>query len=172
LVTVGPWAVVAGGEAQQGGHDTELASVRLFDMRSLAVWSLPLMGQPHDDAVAVGVDRRVIVFGGYLTKGMGFPKIPGMGKPGSGGSGPTWPEISVPVAGAAVEMLVLPPSIDGPPDATHQTRAELKSPSPDVEPNAPNAGGAKRVDSADGVNGVNNVDTLDGVDSVATGANR
>ena len=130
LVTVGPWAVVAGGEAQQTKHDIELVSARLLDRRSLAVWSLPLLNQAHDDSVAIAHGRQVIIFGGYLTKEMSFPKLPGMSRLGKNSnksklsktktSDKNAPTISVPFASAAVEMLTLPVQIDAPGAVTHR----------------------------------------------------
>ena len=107
--TVGPWVVVAGGEAQQAGRDIELASARLLNKSTLAVWSLPLLNQPHDDAVAVSTEHGMIVFGGYLTKSVSFPQLPGTDRSGAGGV--KLPEISVPFAGAAVERLTLPQQV-------------------------------------------------------------
>ncbi len=127
---IGPWVVVAGGEAQQAGHDIELASARLLNRQTLAVWSLPLMSQPHDDAVSISTQRGVIVFGGYLVKSMSFPQLPGLTVPGVHDT--TLPEISVPFAGAAVERLTLPEALD----AAHRPRYDGRNTSAAAAPSA------------------------------------
>lgn len=70
VVTLGPWAVVTGGETQQAGQDTERKTVRLLDRRTGQVYSLPATTWPHDDALAFTRGRSVYVVGGFGTIGL------------------------------------------------------------------------------------------------------
>lgn len=71
-VRVGPWVVVAGGESERRGKDTELAEARLLDTRTLEVWSLPPLPVAQDDAAWVATDTGVAIIGGYRV-GAGDP---------------------------------------------------------------------------------------------------
>jgi len=70
VVTLGPWAVLVGGETQKDGSDTELKTARLLDRRTGAVYRLHDTTWPHDDALAFTDGRGVIVVGGYGKIGL------------------------------------------------------------------------------------------------------
>ena len=61
--------VLAGGESQQQGVDTELTTVRLLDLNDLTVRPMPSLTLPHDGAGGVALDGRVWVFGGLYVLG-------------------------------------------------------------------------------------------------------
>jgi len=70
VVTLGPWAVVVGGETQQAGRDTERKTARLLDRRTGDVFALPDTAWPHDDALAFADERGVLVIGGFGKLGL------------------------------------------------------------------------------------------------------
>ncbi len=98
-IRIGRWIVIAGGETEQGGRDRELATSRLLDCETMAVWSLPPMMVAHDDAVAVRVDQSALVIGGYRV---GTPGLIGV-----------WTGARAPIAVRQVERLELPTAAAG-----------------------------------------------------------
>lgn len=72
---IGPFIFLAGGESQQQNHDTELNAVRLLDPRVTKVFTLPPMAIAHDDAVALTIENRIVVFGGYRVGDSTFPGL-------------------------------------------------------------------------------------------------
>jgi hypothetical protein len=75
-VAVGRRLAVLGGETQRAGMDTELAQARLVNLDDLSVRVLPPMQEPHDDAVAIGLDDGIIIFGGYRRVAAGLLRVP------------------------------------------------------------------------------------------------
>lgn len=65
VVDLGDRVVVAGGESQRDGRDTELAAAWLLDKATLTVSRLPDMSIAHDDAAAAMVNGQVWIFGGF-----------------------------------------------------------------------------------------------------------
>lgn len=106
VAEIGSWIVVAGGESQQKRQDTELNLARLLDARTLSVWALPPLGQPHDDAVSIATPQGLIIFGGYQVKSMTFPRVQIGAKISK--KQLALPGVRVPFAGATVERLTLP----------------------------------------------------------------
>lgn len=110
----GGWGVFGGGESQQQNQDMELADARFLNLKTLEVFSLPKMSQPHDDAVAVPVEQGMIVMGGYLIETVDLPMLrspsgtaqEGRGDKGEqGGRGGRGRR---PTASNRVELLLLP----------------------------------------------------------------
>ncbi len=78
--SVAHWVVLAGGESQRSGRDTEKRTARLLDRRSLEVWSLPDLPTVHDDAASVALDDGVLVVGGYRVSVRGGLPLPTAGR--------------------------------------------------------------------------------------------
>lgn len=67
VVRLGSRIIVAGGESQRQGVDTELSYACMLDTRTLEMGSLPRLFLPHDDSVAVATPTGVIIFGGTFA---------------------------------------------------------------------------------------------------------
>ncbi len=68
VAQIGQWVVLAGGESQRAGQDTELDCTRLLNTQTLTVQPMPVLVQPSDDAVAIVTERSMILFGGFALR--------------------------------------------------------------------------------------------------------
>lgn len=65
VARVDHWIIVAGGESERNGKDTELALAVAIDTKARKTYALPNMHAKHDDAVSIATNRGMIIVGGY-----------------------------------------------------------------------------------------------------------
>jgi len=73
VARVDHWIIVAGGESERQGRDTELARARVINTKTRKAYSLPDMRAKHDDAFSITTQRGMIIFGGYAQGGFNLP---------------------------------------------------------------------------------------------------
>lgn len=86
VAKVDHWIIVAGGESERNGNDTELSLARVINTKERKSYALPNMKNKHDDAFSVTTPRGIVIFGGYTQA------------------------FKLPVAVSAVEMFEIPKS--------------------------------------------------------------
>ncbi|QQE10936.1 hypothetical protein JD969_15740 [Planctomycetota bacterium] len=71
MIDVGEAIVLLSGESQYRGADVELKDAYLLDKKTLAIYVLPELNAPHDDAVGFAIENTVYVTGGQVTASEG-----------------------------------------------------------------------------------------------------